>query len=449
MPKPFCFMIMPYGRKATQVEAGRGVPEIDFNALWDHAFAPTIIALGYEPVRADQDTGALIINQMIERLYFADLVLADMTIPNGNVYYEVGIRHAAKERGCVLLAADWSKQLFDVVQMRTVRYPMPEGSIVAATAEAISAAIKDPIRKLARGGSPMHAAIKGYPDEVDEAAASTMKDVMSAMAAFQGDIRAVRALPHADRMNRAKQLVGTYWQPPVTPPTALALLLLMKDSAETAEDWLWVTEFISKLPEDIAEQEEVRELNAFALSNAGKPIEAIAKLEALVALSGPTPERLGLLGGRYKRLFMKAATPTEKLQHLGKAIDSYERGMELDLNQYYCSSNLPRLYRERNRKGDEERAKSVAAIALAACERAKKRGTADEWLRPTLLGAAFDDANCDKADELAQEVAAEGAALWKITSTLGDLSLSVAQVKNKVRRERLAQILERLAPTSA
>jgi hypothetical protein len=48
-------------------------------------------------VRADQDTGALIITQMVERLYFADLVLADMTIPNGNVYYEVGVRHAAKK----------------------------------------------------------------------------------------------------------------------------------------------------------------------------------------------------------------------------------------------------------------------------------------------------------------------------------------------------------------
>ena len=42
MPKPLCFMIMPYGRKATQAEAGRGVPEIDFNALWDRAFAPAM-----------------------------------------------------------------------------------------------------------------------------------------------------------------------------------------------------------------------------------------------------------------------------------------------------------------------------------------------------------------------------------------------------------------------
>ena len=137
---PVCFMIMPYGRKPTQAEPGRGPAEIDFNALWDRGYVPIIKALGYEPVRADQDTGALIIGQMLERLYFADLVLADMTIPNGNVYYEVGIRHAAQKTGCVLLAADWSKQLFDVVQMRTVRYPLPEGNITEATAAALQAA---------------------------------------------------------------------------------------------------------------------------------------------------------------------------------------------------------------------------------------------------------------------------------------------------------------------
>ena len=134
---PVCFMIMPYGKKPTQAEPGRGPAEIDFNALWDHGYVPTIKTLGYEPVRADQDTGGLIISQMLERLYFADLVLADMTIPNGNVYYEVGIRHAAQKTGCVLLAADWSKQLFDVVQMRTVRYPLPEGNITDATAATI------------------------------------------------------------------------------------------------------------------------------------------------------------------------------------------------------------------------------------------------------------------------------------------------------------------------
>ena len=32
MGKPICFMIMPYGKKATQAEAGNGVADLDFNA---------------------------------------------------------------------------------------------------------------------------------------------------------------------------------------------------------------------------------------------------------------------------------------------------------------------------------------------------------------------------------------------------------------------------------
>src|SRR6478752_960594 len=187
-----CFMIMPYGRRATQVEPSSNAPgEIDFNALWDKAFAPTIKSLGFDPIRADQDTGALIITQMVERIFFADLVLADMTIPNGNVYYEVGVRHAAKRTGCVLLAADWSKQLFDLAQMRTVRYPLKEGTIEDATAEAVKAAIKGPIDVLSRGDSPVFGSIKGYPTNPDPAAASTMQDVMAQTAALQGKIRAV------------------------------------------------------------------------------------------------------------------------------------------------------------------------------------------------------------------------------------------------------------------
>ncbi len=216
MPNPLCFMIMPYGRKPTQAETGPGVPtDIDFNALWDKAFAPVIQDLGYQPVRADQDTGALIVNQMLERLYFADLVLADMTIPNGNVYYELGIRHASQETGCVLLAAKWSKQLFDVAQMRTIRYPLPEGDITDETAKAVAAAIQEEIEKRKTGASPMYEAIKGYPDKVDRAAASTMQATMFELAAFQGEIRAVRALPPAERMARAKQLVEKFWKPPL------------------------------------------------------------------------------------------------------------------------------------------------------------------------------------------------------------------------------------------
>src|ERR1700747_1390362 len=60
---PSCFMIMPYGRKPTQADPKFGPAEIDFNALWDRGYVPVIKELGYEPVRADQDTGSLLVGQ--------------------------------------------------------------------------------------------------------------------------------------------------------------------------------------------------------------------------------------------------------------------------------------------------------------------------------------------------------------------------------------------------
>jgi tetratricopeptide (TPR) repeat protein len=438
-------MIMPYGRKPTQAEAGRGPAEIDFNALWDRGYVPTIKALGYEPVRADQDTGGLIVSQMLERIYFADLVLADMTIPNGNVYYEVGIRHAAQKTGCVLLAADWSKQLFDVVQMRTIRYPLAEGSITEATAAAFQTAIEDHIKSLCVGISPMHQSIPGYPSNVDPRKATTTRDQMAELAAFQTEVRAVRAAPPKERMQRAQDLIARKGNPPATYPMALALLMLLRDSASTAANWTVVLDFVRKLPPRFADEPEIQENRAFAAAQTGNDVQAIAELETLIDLIGPTPERLGLLGGRYKRLAnAAAASEAEQRQALDKAIAYYEQGMELDLNAYYCSSNLPRLYRKRAKPGDDERAQTVLRLAIAACERAKRLQVADEWVRPTLLGAAFDLGDPDKAEELADAVIAEGAPKWKVNSVLHDLEDSTVQVSDTAKRARLSAVIDRI-----
>ena len=442
---PVCFMIMPYGRKPTQAEAGRGPAEIDFNALWDRGYVPTIKALGYEPVRADQDTGGLIVSQMLERIYFADLVLADMTIPNGNVYYEVGIRHAAQKTGCVLLAADWSKQLFDVVQMRTIRYPLAEGSITEATAAAFQTAIEDHIKSLCVGISPMHQSIPGYPSNVDPRKATTTRDQMAELAAFQTEVRAVRAAPPKERMQRAQDLIARKGNPPATYAMALALLMLLRDSASTAANWTVVLDFVRKLPPRFADEPEIQENRAFAAAQTGNDVQAIAELETLIDLIGPTPERLGLLGGRYKRLAnAAAASEAEQRQALDKAIAYYEQGMELDLNAYYCSSNLPRLYRKRAKPGDDERAQTVVRLAIAACERAKRLQVADEWVRPTLLGAAFDLGDPDKAEELADAVIAEGAPKWKVNSVLHDLEDSTVQVSDTAKRARLSAVIDRI-----
>jgi hypothetical protein len=442
---PVCFMIMPNGRKATQADAGRGSAEIDFNALWDNGYVPVIKALGYEPVRADQDTGALIVNEMLERLYFADLVLADMTIPSGNVYYEVGIRHAAQKTGCVLLAADWSKQLFDVVQMRTVKYPLPEGNIIEATAVAFRTAINDEIKSRRDGISPMYQSLLGYPSNVDPRKATVMRKQLAELAAFQTKVRAVRVAPRDQRFRKAQELIASDGDPLATYPKARTLVLLLRDSARTTADWSVVLDFVGKLPERFADEPEMQEIRAFAGAQAGNDAEAIAELQTLIDLTGPTPERCGLMGGRYRRLAdVATASEVERRRALGKAIEYYEHGMELDLNAYYCSSNLPRLYRRRAQPGDEELAQTTLKLVIAACERAIKLKVGDEWVRPTLLGAAFDLRDPEKAEKLADAVIAEGPSEWKVESTLSGLTASLMQVDDAAKRARLAAVIDKL-----
>jgi hypothetical protein len=49
-----------------------------------------------------------------EWLFDADIVLADLTFGNPNVYYELGIRQALSKKGTVLVACKGAKLLFDV-----------------------------------------------------------------------------------------------------------------------------------------------------------------------------------------------------------------------------------------------------------------------------------------------------------------------------------------------
>ncbi|MGA8695170.1 MAG: tetratricopeptide repeat-containing protein, partial [Xanthobacteraceae bacterium] len=210
-------------------------------------------------------------------------------------------------------------------------------------------------------------------------------------------------------------------------------------------DWNVVLDFVHNLPNKFRDEPQIQENRAFAAAQTGDDVPAIAELETLIDLMGPTPERLGLLGGRYKRLAkVKTTSREEQRQALDKAIAYYEQGMELDLNAYYCSSNLPRLYRKRAEALDEERAQIVLRQVISACERAIKLNIADDWVRPTLLGAAFDLGTPDKAEELAKAVIAEGPPKWKVDTVVGDLEESVRHVCDAATRTRLAAVMERI-----
>jgi len=456
-PRPICFMVMPYGKRETRL-ARPGAPtgaatdapvQVDFDGLWHGAFKPLLEELGYLAVRADQDLGALIIHEMLARLALSDLVLADITMPNANVYYEIGVRHAARETGCVLIAAEGSRATFDIDQMRAVRYPLDPTGLTDAGAAQIRDTLKESVRARAVGQSPLYELLPGFPSKVDKSVAKRFEQFVSDLSDFQVEARAAREALGSDRKARALAVRDRYgaMDPPVA-AVALELILLLRDLT----DWKTTLDYVETLPKPIAELPLVREQRCLAESELGDPARAIAALKELVRLAGDSSERQGLIAGRYKRLMRDASQPGREAEHsryLDLAIEHYAAGMRLDLNDYFPSCNLPRLLRLRGRKGDEDRARAAAYVARTACERARERDASDEWLRPTLLGAAFDAGDAGAAQALVEDLRREGPATWKLKTTIADLELSIRLNKDDAQRTALTTMLDELKRLAA
>jgi hypothetical protein len=84
----------------------------------------------YEVFRADQiDDEGLITNQIITHLLEDDLVVADLTGNNPNVFYEIAVRHAARKPIVHLYTAGESIP-FDVGPMRAVPYALDDPDVL-------------------------------------------------------------------------------------------------------------------------------------------------------------------------------------------------------------------------------------------------------------------------------------------------------------------------------
>jgi hypothetical protein len=112
--KPSCFVIGPIGRDDSEARKRS-------DQLLRHIIEPIIMGLGYErPLRADRiGESGRITRQIIQHIVEDDLVVADLTDSNPNVYYELALRHAIKKPFVQILAGQDSLP-FDVADQRTI-----------------------------------------------------------------------------------------------------------------------------------------------------------------------------------------------------------------------------------------------------------------------------------------------------------------------------------------
>lgn len=106
-PKRKCFVIMPFSKtKSCRAE--------DWTEIYANVIKPAVEGAGfnYECRRSDGLAGN-IIEDILDQLNRADLVIADLTDRNPNVFYELGVRHALR-RGTILITQKVGHVPFDL-----------------------------------------------------------------------------------------------------------------------------------------------------------------------------------------------------------------------------------------------------------------------------------------------------------------------------------------------
>ena len=223
---------------------------------------------------------------------------------------------------------------------------------------------------------PVFQTVPGYPTKIKKEQLASFHEVAGELAEFQAKVSVARGLSSDQAASMASELVEQYKGYALGAPSmALDLVHLFRDKTKWSEG----LDFIDGLPAPIRELPAIREQRALMLGKLGKPLQAIVELEALIRSEGDSSERSGLLGGRYKALYDSEFEQKAQSDFLNKAIHCYERAMFLDLNDYYPSGNLPRLYRSRKAPGDEVKAGNAAVVARLGCERTRKQSPSDVW----------------------------------------------------------------------
>jgi hypothetical protein len=107
-----CFVMMPFGEW--------------FDKYYKEIYIPAIKEAGFEPVRADElfSTGS-VVEQIWEQIQKSKVLLADLTGKNPNVFYELGLAHAAKKP--VIFTSGYIDDVpFDLRHLRVIIYEVRE-----------------------------------------------------------------------------------------------------------------------------------------------------------------------------------------------------------------------------------------------------------------------------------------------------------------------------------
>jgi hypothetical protein len=407
--RPMCFMAMPFG-----VRNADGMT-IDFDRTWTY-IRRGVDEAGLEAIRADFEPGGGFIHKaMLERLLVAEYVIADLTMANPNVMYEVGVRHGASARATLLLCAGSfvTKIPFDFKPLRMVSYDLAaDGSLTDGAGDALARVVCERLQQARSGQLPVDNPIMQITAWKPSGSIEHSKtDVFLQRLQFTGELG--QRIKAALAIGNAAKAIDTLAEierevvhlPPEVSQVHTALLGVFLGYREKKAYDRMVSLF-ERFPPELKQTAVAREQHALALNRLAEAAaregsddadslraRAISALDEIPPAS-VTSETYGVRGRIYKgwhdALSRGGADPLRAEAMLQRAIDTYEQGFRSDLRDYYPGVNAVTLRLLRGHDEDHAVLGSLTRVVRysVACAPVPKNNDERYWQTATKLELA-------------------------------------------------------------
>ncbi len=447
--RAICFVDMPFGQKP-DVKSG---VVVDFDQIYREAIKPAIEECGIEVLRGDEErTGGIIHRAMFARLLLSDFVVADLTLANANVFYELGIRHTAKPFTTVPIFASLSALPFDVALVRAVSYQLENGKLTETSAQELKTGLTKRLRAAMDEvkDSPLFQLFPEFPEiDLPDEVTKTFKDRIQRAEEFHEMVSTARLQPtpqaKRDALLKIQRGRGNL---KTAPPSELIELMSSFRDAEAFEE---VVNLYNAFADRLKDYVVVKQQLALALNRRKKPGDrdkALGILDELLKNRGADSETLGIKGRIHKDIYQEAAQAKKITAGaaLDDAINAYTRGFESDPRDYYPGVNAISLLIQ---KGDAqalneaERLRPLVSFAVARCGGAS---SSNYWVLATVLELACSFEDWLVAHQVLPRTLLTATASFQTATTLGNLRL-LKQAHERAGREvtELDDILHELS----
>nr|WP_228277081.1 TRAFs-binding domain-containing protein [Aliarcobacter cryaerophilus]QEI46235.1 DUF4071 domain-containing protein [Aliarcobacter cryaerophilus] len=385
--KPLCFVLMPFGKKKD--EEGK---IIDFDKIYNDFIKPSIENSDLDPIRADEEqTGGIIHKAMYERLMLCEYAVADLSLLNANVFYELGIRHAIRPYSTITLFESSSRLPFDVNFLRSLPYDRKLDNLEELKSQ-LTKKLSNAKSHNKDTDSPLFQLVEGIkPSNIEH----IKTDIFRKQVEYNKEIKLKLEI-----LRKEKNLEGLIsLENEINLKTVeFGVLVDLFLSYRAVEAFKNMISLVKKMPKPLQHSIMIQEQLGFALNRINKRDDAINVLKEIIKNHGNSSETLGILGRVYKDKYKEALECKDNFMaqgYLKKAIDTYLEGFESDFRDVYPGINAITLM---DISGDERKDKLLPIVEYALKQKMKQ--SCDYWDYATLLELSIISENEEEANKV-------------------------------------------------